>query len=151
MIGKVRVTTSTEDGIWLHFSSKNGPATGLSLEAIKRGHIIAKGIHEWAVEVLKRKNVYLAEDHCDDTKEGIDWKVLYGDPIHGKVMASFKDKHLAMECMDAWNEGRVIENTCISYHPDNCCGCTWFYYSAIEQSLIAVCNECGEHRITLSE
>ncbi len=37
-------------------------------------------------------------------------------------------------------------NTPIAFHPENCCGCTSFYYSIARQELIAECNECGMKR-----
>ncbi len=144
MIGKVRITSSKEDGIFLHFEPiKGGVTAGITLEKIKSGSIIATTIQNWADEAMETKDLYSVE--CPDKSPK--WEVVYGDPIRGRLMCAFHSAEEAEEMVDMWNTGRVVRNTMVAYHPEMCCGCSIFYFSHIHQDMVQVCNECGSWKL----
>lgn len=83
----------------------------------------------------KMKLMYLVEER------GKGWDAVYGEP-NGESGIRFPTRELAEEFIGLWNNGGIIR-TPIAYHPDECCGCTHFYFSRVMQEIIAICNECG--------
>lgn len=67
------------------------------------------------------------------------------DGGHLVEKVKFKEHNFAEEYANARNDNKIIR-TAIAFHSDKCCGCTDFYFSALKQEMIAVCNECGIKR-----
>ena len=103
-----------------------------------------------SVKAAGGHNVRLSSEgaiRCYLEEYGDGWGVSFGRP-NGEKGINFKRKEMAVECVERYNSGNVIQ-TPISFHVESCCGCCDFYFSRVLQEIVLVCNECGIARKAL--